>query len=240
VTIDYRGFGHSTGSPTEAGLIADGTALLNWVLHTARIPPENIVILGQSLGTAVSSAVALNFIDPSNDLIPNSHDESSPLLNNEQQIIKPTAFAGVILVAPFSSLPSLLLTYRLGGLVPILGPLRPFPGIGSALTSRMTDKWPTAKRLAAYYRAFAAQPDLLRSSAGQDGRGSERGMGTLQLIHAKTDMDISYHQTEMICAEVFGHDAASAYVAGNDGLLLDVREQDKPRVKVQIVEHGGE
>lgn len=236
MTIDYRGFGHSTGSPTEAGLIADGTALVNWVLHTARISPENIVLLGQSLGTAVSSAVALNFIDPSNDLIPNSHDESSPLLNNEQQISKPTAFAGVILVAPFSSLPSLLLTYRLGGLVPILGPLRPFPHIGTALTSRMTDKWPSAKRLAAYYRAFASRSDLLRSSAGQD----EREMGTLQLIHAKTDMDISYHQTEMICAEIFRNDAAGACVAGEEGLLLDVSAEDKPRVKVQIVEHGGE
>lgn len=64
-------------------------------------------------------------------------------------------------------------------------------------------------------------------------------MGTLQLIHAKTDMDISSHQTEMICAEIFGHDAAGAYAAGEEGLLLDVREEDKPRVKVQIVEHGG-
>jgi len=240
VTIDYRGFGHSTGSPTEAGLIADGTALVNWVLHTARIPPENIVILGQSLGTAVSSAVALNFIDPSNDLIPTSNDEFSPLLNNEQQIGKPIAFAGVILVAPFSSLPSLLLTYRLGGLVPILLPLRPFPGIGSALTSRMTDKWPTAKRLAAYYRAFAPRPDLLRSPTVHNDQGGKREMGTLQLIHAKTDMDISYHQTEMICAEIFGHEAASSYVAGEEGLRLDVTAEAKPRVKVQIVEHGGE
>lgn len=239
MTIDYRGFGHSTGSPTETGLITDGTALVNWVLHTARIPPENIVILGQSLGTAVSSAVALNFIDPSNDLIPTSYDESSPLLNNEQQIIKSTAFAGVILVAPFSSLPSLLLTYRLGGLVPILLPLRPFPSIGTALTGRMTDKWPTAKRLAAYYRAFASQSDLLRSSTLHDARGDGREMGTLHFIHAKTDMDISYHQTEMICAEVFGHDAASAYIAGEGGLLLDIGGGDRPRVKVQIVEHGG-
>jgi hypothetical protein len=183
--------------------------------------------------------VALNFIDPSNDLIPNSHHESSPLLNNEQQIVKPTAFAGVILVAPFSSLPSLLLTYRLGGLVPILGPLRPFPSIGTALTSRMTDKWPTAKRLAAYYHAFASQLDLLTSSTGQDGRADGREMGTLQLIHAKTDMDISYHQTEMICAEIFGHNAADSCLAGEEGLLLDVRADDKPRVKVQIVEHGG-
>lgn len=240
MTIDYRGFGHSTGSPTEAGLIADGTALVNWVLHTAGIPPERIVILGQSLGTAVSSAVALNFIDPSNELIPYSNNESSPLLNNIQQIARPTAFAGVILVAPFSSLPSLLLTYRLGGIIPLLLPLRPFPIIGTALTSRMTDKWPSAKRLGAYYHAFASKPDLLTSSAGESDQIDRREMGTLQLIHAKSDMDISYHQTEMVCAEIFGPAAASGCVAGGDDLLLDVKEEDKPRVKIQILEHGGE
>lgn len=65
-------------------------------------------------------------------------------------------------------------------------------------------------------------------------------MGTLQLIHAKTDMDISYHQTEIICAEIFGRDAARSYNAGEEGLLLDVTAGAKPRVKVQIVEHGGE
>lgn len=240
MTIDYRGFGHSTGSPTEAGLIADGIALVNWVLHTAGIPPERIVILGQSLGTAVSSAVALSFIDPSHELIPQDSQESSSLLNNAQQIAKPTAFAGVILVAPFSSLPSLLLTYRLGGLVPLLLPLRPFPSVGTLLTSRMTDKWHSSKRLAAYYRAFATKPELLKSSASGDGQIGERDMGMLQIIHAKTDMDISYHQTEMICAEVFGESAASEYIAGEDDLLRDVRGKDRPRVRVQIVEHGGE
>jgi abhydrolase domain-containing protein 12 len=239
VTIDYRGFGHSSGSPTEAGLIADGTALVNWVTKVAGIPPERIVLLGQSLGTAVSSAVALNFVVPTHELIPKINDDSSPLLDNAQHIAKPTVFAGVILVAPFSSLPSLLLTYRLGGLVPLLLPLRPFPMVGTALTSRMTDKWPSAKRLAAYYHAFKSNPELLKPMVAHDGQAEKRDMGMLQIIHAKTDMDISYHQTEMICAEVFGDDTSSEYVAGEGDLLLDVKEQDRPRVRVQIVEHGG-
>ncbi|KAK5004087.1 hypothetical protein LTR28_009360, partial [Elasticomyces elasticus] len=70
LTIDYRGFGLSTGSPTEAGLITDGVALVNWVIDVAGIPPDRIVILGQSLGTAVASAVALRFADPASDLFP--------------------------------------------------------------------------------------------------------------------------------------------------------------------------
>jgi abhydrolase domain-containing protein 12 len=246
VTIDYRGFGHSTGSPTEAGLIADGTALANWVLKTAQIPADRIVILGQSLGTAVASAVALDFIDPENELLP-QNDASKPssslldLGNAARPSQTPTLFASVILVAPFYSLPSLLLTYRLGGLVPLLLPLRPFPWLGKALTSRMIDQWPTAKRLAAYTRATSASPHLLQVRESVDhGNGMDREMGVLQIIHAKSDMDISFHQTEMICAEVFGEDRAKQCVAEEGGLLLDVRDEGRVRVRVRIVEHGGE
>jgi pimeloyl-ACP methyl ester carboxylesterase len=246
VTIDYRGFGHSTGSPTEAGLIVDGTALTNWVLQTAQIPADRIVILGQSLGTAVASAVALNFIDPKNELLPQTDalQPSSPLLALQtaaQPLQTPTLFASVILIAPFYSLPSLLLTYRLGGLVPLLLPLRPFPWLGKALTSRMIDQWPTAKRLAAYTRATSASPHLLQHRYAVDySEGTAREMGLLQIIHAKSDMDISFHQTEMICAEVFGEEMVGECVAGKDGLMLDVKDEGRPRVRVRVVEHGGE
>jgi abhydrolase domain-containing protein 12 len=246
VTIDYRGFGHSTGSPTEAGLIADGTALADWVLQVAQIPADRIVILGQSLGTAVASAVALNFIDPQNELLPQieASQSSSPLLdlgNAATPSQTPILFASVILVAPFYSLPSLLLTYRLGGLVPLLLPLRPFPWLGKALTRHMIDQWPTAKRLTAYTRATSASPELLQLRELVDyGNGMHREMGVLQIIHAKSDMDISFHQTEMICAEVFGEERAEQCVAGEDGLLVAVRDEARARVRVRIVEHGGE
>ena len=58
VRSSYRGFGHSTGNPTETGLIVDGIALVSWIMSVTNIPPERTVILGQSLGTAVSAAVA--------------------------------------------------------------------------------------------------------------------------------------------------------------------------------------
>lgn len=55
LTIDYRGFGHSTGSPTEAGLIVDGVSLVDWVMTVAGIPAERIVILGTLLSKASHS-----------------------------------------------------------------------------------------------------------------------------------------------------------------------------------------
>jgi pimeloyl-ACP methyl ester carboxylesterase len=48
-TIDYRGFGHSTGSPDEAGVIMDGVTLVEWIMREAKVPSERVVIMGQSL-----------------------------------------------------------------------------------------------------------------------------------------------------------------------------------------------
>ena len=232
LTIDYRGFGKSTGTPTEAGLITDGVALMNWVLHTAKIPPERIVIIGQSLGTAVAAAVGLQFADSKNELVPASRDaEAQPLLNSHNvAVAEPTTFAGIILVAPFSNLPSLMLTYRIGGFFPILLPFRPFPPLARMVTSRMVDKWPTADRLAAYYSTLA-DSKLLGGAGG-------RGMGSVHILHAVNDGDISYHQTEMICRRVLGE--GEECVHGRYGpRLLDVKREGRARVRFEILEYGG-
>jgi pimeloyl-ACP methyl ester carboxylesterase len=54
LAFDYRGFGDSTGSPTQDGLLKDTRAAWNWLVNTRSIPPERIILVGQSLGTAVS------------------------------------------------------------------------------------------------------------------------------------------------------------------------------------------
>jgi abhydrolase domain-containing protein 12 len=236
LTIDYRGFGHSTGSPTEAGLITDGVALVIWLLDVAKIHPERIVILGQSLGTAVASAVALHFVDPTSTLLPQvlkrMEADAEPLLSGDTTTAmsqqKRTSFAGVVLVAPFASLPSLMLTYRMSGIVPLLAPLRPFPFITKPVLSRMIDQWPTAERLAAYYNTLTANPKLLV------GHG-ERRMGSLQILHATSDMDISWRQTEMIVKRVLG----TPVDASEGSALLDIREPGRPDVRVEIGQYGG-
>ena len=55
LAISYRGYGGSTGSPSETGLITDGTAALDWL--TARHDGP-VILVGQSLGSAVAVAVA--------------------------------------------------------------------------------------------------------------------------------------------------------------------------------------
>jgi fermentation-respiration switch protein FrsA (DUF1100 family) len=56
VALSYRGYGGSTGSPTEAGMIADAEAA--YAFAAARVPAERIVVFGESLGTGIAIALA--------------------------------------------------------------------------------------------------------------------------------------------------------------------------------------
>ena len=56
--FDYRGFGDSTGAPTEAGLVADARAVRTYVLGTIGIDPQRLVYFGESLGAAVATSLA--------------------------------------------------------------------------------------------------------------------------------------------------------------------------------------
>ena len=55
--IDYRGYGKSAGRPTESGLYADADAGYDWLLQ-AGYRPEEIILHGESLGSAVAVDLA--------------------------------------------------------------------------------------------------------------------------------------------------------------------------------------
>lgn len=53
----YRGYGGNPGTPTEAGLYADGRAHLDW-LASRGIASDRIVLYGESLGAAIAIQLA--------------------------------------------------------------------------------------------------------------------------------------------------------------------------------------
>jgi uncharacterized protein len=55
--FDYRGYGRSSGRPSEAGTYADARAMRTWL---ARAAPGPVVYTGESLGTAVATALAVD------------------------------------------------------------------------------------------------------------------------------------------------------------------------------------
>jgi len=74
VISGYRGYGRSTGEPSEEGIYTDGRTVLNYVTGALNYTPEKIYIYGRSLGTTVAVEISQNI-----------------------------KFGGVILVTPFTS-----------------------------------------------------------------------------------------------------------------------------------------
>jgi fermentation-respiration switch protein FrsA (DUF1100 family) len=56
VALSYRGYGGSTGSPSEEGLINDARAA--YAFAASRYPASRIALWGESLGTGVAVALA--------------------------------------------------------------------------------------------------------------------------------------------------------------------------------------
>jgi fermentation-respiration switch protein FrsA (DUF1100 family) len=56
--FDYRGYGASRGRPTEGGMYRDAHAAYDWLTGVKGIPPEQVVVLGRSLGASVAAHLA--------------------------------------------------------------------------------------------------------------------------------------------------------------------------------------
>lgn len=97
LTFDYRGFGKSTGSPSEQGLINDAEAVVEWARETAGITPDRIVLLGHSLGTAVATGISHYYAN-----LPSSIE-----------------FAGLVLCASFTNTGSAFASYAIADLIPV-------------------------------------------------------------------------------------------------------------------------
>jgi len=54
MTIDYRGYGMSQGTPTESGMYADAEAALQWLQNNG-LTSDRLIIYGFSLGTAAAT-----------------------------------------------------------------------------------------------------------------------------------------------------------------------------------------
>ncbi|PTB64493.1 alpha/beta-hydrolase [Trichoderma citrinoviride] len=131
VAIDYRGFGTSTGTPSEPGLLNDALALAKWAIEVAGIPPSRIVLFSQSLGTAVTLSLAHHLAT---------------------QVANPIFFAGMVLVAPFANVEELTATYRIAGTIPLLDPIARFPWLLDFFNGFIIAKWPSTEKIAEFVR----------------------------------------------------------------------------------------
>ena len=142
LTFDYRGYGRSTGRPSERGLVEDGMAVVRWAMEVGRIPSSRIVIYGQSLGTAVAMAV----------------------MQRCATLPEPILFAGHVLTAPFSDVATLTASYRIGGVIPVLSPLQRVPYLLAFFNSYLINTWDSRKRLVEYIEAREARESVQKAN----------------------------------------------------------------------------
>lgn len=69
--VDYRGYGHSEGKPSEAGLYRDAQATWRFLTLEHGIPSENIVVFGNSLGGSVAIDLATH-VEPAGLIVQSS------------------------------------------------------------------------------------------------------------------------------------------------------------------------
>jgi abhydrolase domain-containing protein 12 len=139
VTVDYRGYGLSSGTPSEEGLLLDAIALAKWVMNVAGIPPSRIVIFAQSLGTAVAIS----------------------LIHNLAARELPVSFAGTVLVAPFSDVSTLTATYRVGGVIPVLSPLSMFPPLLAFFNGLIKSTWRSKDRITNFIKRCENEENIV-------------------------------------------------------------------------------
>ena len=60
LVFDYRGYGRSEGTPSEAGVLADARAARRWLASRAGVAEGDIVLVGHSLGGGVAVDLAAN------------------------------------------------------------------------------------------------------------------------------------------------------------------------------------
>jgi hypothetical protein len=58
VSVNYRGYGASEGTPGERELIADALVIYDAVTKREEVDPRRIVVFGRSLGTAIAAHLA--------------------------------------------------------------------------------------------------------------------------------------------------------------------------------------
>lgn len=55
---NYRGFGKSAGRPSQPALYEDALAIYDHVVSHERVPPQDVVVMGRSLGSGVATWLA--------------------------------------------------------------------------------------------------------------------------------------------------------------------------------------
>lgn len=163
--------------------------------------------MGQSLGTAVTAAVAERFAFGSPDPA-----AIQPAIKN------PEPFAGIILLASFSNLGNLIQSYSFKGITPpMLSPLIGYPRVQKWVMDSIVDHWDTAARVA---RLAGVGPTAVDDSkAGYADKELD-----LAIVHALDDYEIPWYEGRRVWQAAIGEGQENS----PGSLVYDQKDPDGP------------
>ncbi|MDD2942180.1 MAG: alpha/beta fold hydrolase [bacterium] len=59
--VDYRGFGESSGWPTEEGFNIDADAVWSEVIQREKVKPKQVVVIGHAIGASVAAQISSDY-----------------------------------------------------------------------------------------------------------------------------------------------------------------------------------
>jgi fermentation-respiration switch protein FrsA (DUF1100 family) len=156
LAFDYRGYGRSTGRPSERGLHLDARAARDALLGRDGVEPSRVIYLGESLGGAVALALALE-LPPSGLILQSAFTSVRDMARLHYPLIPPAlvpdAYPSLRLITALPA-PLLVLHGARDAIVPVMhgealfeaapGPKRMhvFPGAGhNDLLAEAGDEW---------------------------------------------------------------------------------------------------
>ncbi|XP_055718507.1 lysophosphatidylserine lipase ABHD12-like [Salvelinus fontinalis] len=100
LSLDYRGYGDSSGEPSEVGMTSDALYLYQWVKTRSRT--SQVCLWGHSLGTGVATNAAVKIQEQAMEL---ARERARDLGDVTQADLEPSyAVDGVILEAPYTNM----------------------------------------------------------------------------------------------------------------------------------------
>jgi len=176
LAIDYRGFGDSEGLPTEEGVALDARAGWDYLIRQGA-RAEDVIIIGHSLGTAVAGLLAAQ-------------------LGRENIVPR-----GLVLMAPFTSVRTLIDEYYLFGFLPLLKPLRSIPQASDIITRSLVHRYDTLRLVPA-----------IKSS--------------ILIAHAENDWDIPHSHSSALFDAFLETILLELRANGESSILMDISDLD--------------
>jgi pimeloyl-ACP methyl ester carboxylesterase len=195
IAFDYRGFGLSSCSPTEEGVTLDSVTLLSHL--TGHDMPTSVV---DQTNSALQSLKSSNLTFPTSQIVLIGQSLGSFVATSTYHAwtaeLQRPAFKALMLVASFTSLPTLLNSYSIKGITPpLLSPLMGYPHAQKWLLNKVVDRWETARRLREMIRSPEIPLDLTITHARDDWEVPWReGRGNWQAVMEEVGMKEVYDQ----------------------------------------------